>query len=187
MSTPAKDRLVETALKLFHQDGFHATGIDRILAVADVSKMTLYKYFPSKEALILEVLNQRDQRFRQWMSDRTLRLAASPQDRLVAVFDALGEWFDDPGFHGCLFINASAEYGGPDDKIHASAIHHKQLVVDWLIDLATQAKAKNPNDLAWDLMLIMEGAIVTRQAAGATNAAVLAKSLAKRVVNGAFE
>ena len=186
MTTPAKDRLVETALQLFHGQGFHATGIDKILAVAGVSKMTLYKHFPSKEALILEVLRVRDQRFRQWMADRTAALAQNPKDRLLAVFDALGEWFDDPGFHGCLFINASAEYGSPEDKIHAYAGHHKDLVVEWLADLCTQAGAVDPQALAWDLMLIMEGAIVVRQAAGAKDAAIRAKHLANSVIVRTF-
>ena len=149
--------------------------------------MTLYKHFPSKEDLILEVLTVRDLRFRQWMTGRVAALATTPQEKLTAVFDALGEWFDDPGFHGCLFINATAEYGKPGDRINAAAVHHKQLVAAWLEDLAQAAHAPDPKALAWDLMLIMEGAIVARQAAGAQNAALLAKALANRVVKAALQ
>jgi AcrR family transcriptional regulator len=144
--------------------------------------MTLYKHFKSKDALILAVLELRDQRFRQWMEERTFSLADHPKGRLLAVFDALEEWFADPKFHGCLFINAAAEYGLPTDEIHQSAAHHKRLVLDWLIALAAQTGIPDPESLAAKLMLIMEGAIVTRQAADDPNAARTAKELARLVV-----
>ncbi len=182
MPAPAKQRLVETALTLFHQEGFHATGIDRVLAVARVSKMTLYKYFKSKDDLILAVLDLRDQRFRDWLDTRTQALADTPSGRLLAVFDALGEWFDDPNFHGCLFINAAAEYGLPTERIHQSAARHKQLVLEWLTELARQAPVNDPTALAWDLTLIMEGAIVARHTSDQPQAAARAKDLAKRVL-----
>jgi AcrR family transcriptional regulator len=184
MEISAKERLIETALKLFHRDGFHATGIDKILAQANVSKMTLYKHFGSKEDLILAVMEVRDQRFRQWLAERTLIAAPNPQQRLLMVFDALAEWFEGDDFYGCLFINASAEYGNPQDKIYQSAIRHKQLVTQWLIDLTREASATNPQALALQLMMIMEGAIVTRQAANDKNAAAIAKDLAKKIVEG---
>lgn len=185
MKTSAKDRLVETAMQLFMENGFHATGIDKILTVANVSKMTMYKHFPSKDALILAALDLRDQQFRDWLVERTYVLADTPKDRLIAVFDALDEWFDEPGFHGCLFINATAEYGSETDQINVSAQHHKHLVVDWLAELAGAAEIPDAQALARILMLLMEGAIVTRQASGERKAAKYAKQLAIRVVNGA--
>ena len=185
MKPSAKDRLVETALTLFERDGFHATGIDKILAAANVSKMTMYKHFPSKDALILEVLAVRDQRFRAWLDDRVQALAGTPQGRLVAVFDALAEWFEQPEFHGCLFINATAEYGAATDMIHISAQQYKRRMVQWLADHAREAEMPDPQAMAWILMLLMEGAIVTAQASGEKRAAKYAKVLAIRVVNGA--
>ena len=185
MKTSAKDRLIETALGLFMEYGFHATGIDKILNAANVSKMTMYKHFPSKDALILAVLELRDQQFRDWLVERTFVLADSPKDRLIAVFDALDEWFEQPGFHGCLFINATAEYGSETDPINLSAQRHKGLVVDWLGELAVAAEIPDGQALARILMLLMEGAIVTRQASGERKAAKYAKQLAIRVVNGA--
>ena len=185
MKPSAKDRLVETALTLFERDGFHATGIDKILAAANVSKMTMYKHFPSKDALILEVLAVRDHRFRTWLDDRVQALADTPQGRLVAVFDALAEWFEQPDFHGCLFINATAEYGAETDMIHISAQQYKRRMVQWLADHAREAEMPDPQAMAWILMLLMEGAIVTAQASGEKRAAKYAKVLAIRVVNGA--
>ncbi len=185
MKTSAKERLVETALTLFHREGFHATGIDKILAAANVSKMTMYKHFPSKDALILEVLAVRDQRFRAWLTERVEALAETPRERLVAVFDALAEWFDQPDFHGCLFINATAEYGAATDLVNASVQQHKRQMVHWLEDHAREADMPDPQAMAWILMLLMEGAIVTAQASGEKRAAKYAKVLAIRVVNGA--
>jgi len=184
MTAPAKQRLVETALTLFHRNGFHATGIDRILAEAGVSKMTLYKHFKSKDDLILAVLDLRDRRFRQWLNDRTLDFSDDPKARLLAVFDALAEWFDDPGFHGCLFINAAAEFGLPTDRIHQSAAHHKKLVLEWLTEITAQAGLDDPPAMAWRLMLIMEGAIVVRQAACDGQAAHKARELAEILLKG---
>ena len=184
MKASAKERLVETALTLFYQNGFHATGIDKILATAGVSKMTMYKHFPSKDALILETLTVRDQQFRQWLADRSAELADNPKDRMAAVFDALDEWFHKPDFHGCLFINATAEYGQADDPINQAALQHKHLVSAWLAELAEQAGIAEAAALARILMLLMEGAIVTRQAANEKKSAKYAKQLAIRVING---
>ena len=185
MKASAKERLVETALRLFAQDGFHATGIDKILSEANVSKMTMYKYFPSKDALIQEVLRLRDERFRQWLLDQTQELADSPKARLAAVFDALDQWFMERDFHGCLFINATAEYGQSDHPVQTSAKQHKALVAAWLEELAAAAGIADPQALAWILMLLMEGAIVTRQVAGEKRAAKYAKQVAIRVISGA--
>lgn len=187
MTAPAKDKLLETALALFYRDGFHATGIDRILAEAGVSKMTLYKHFPSKDALILGVLDLRDRRFRAWMEAKVAKRAETPRDRLAAVFDALAEWFDQDGFHGCLFINATAEFGAPGSAIHRAAAEHKALVADWLGRLAADAGAKDAPALARDVMMVMEGAIVTAQMTdGGGDVARRAKAIAERLVCMAF-
>ena len=185
MKAPAKERLVETALTLFYRDGFHATGIDKILAEANVSKMTMYKHFPSKEALIVAVLHLRDERFRQWLAERTEHLSATPKARLAAIFDALDEWFAEPTFHGCLFINANAEYGDSQSSINEAAHQHKNLIIAWLQDLAASAAIPDPQALAIILMLLMEGSIVSRQTAGVKHAAKYAKQVAIRVISGA--
>ena len=72
-----RDELVETALDLFYRNGFHATGIDRILAEAGVAKMTLYKHFRSKDDLIVAALERRDERFRAWFQGTVEREARS--------------------------------------------------------------------------------------------------------------
>jgi AcrR family transcriptional regulator len=158
-----RDQLVETALALFSREGFHATGIDRILEAAGVAKMTLYKHFRSKEELILAALRLRDERWRNRFMRAVEKRAKDPRGRLLAMFDELGEWFADPGFCGCMFINASAEYAEPNNPIHAASAEHKRLTEKYVRGLAEQAGAVNPGELASQLCLLMEGATVMTQ------------------------
>jgi AcrR family transcriptional regulator len=158
-----RDQLVETALELFSRQGYHATGIDKVLEAAGVAKMTMYKHFRSKEELILAVLRLRDERWRNRFMRGIERRAKDPRDRLLAMFDQLGEWFSDEGFCGCMFINASAEYADHADPIHAASAEHKRLVEKYVRDLAKQAGAPQPGVLATQLCLLMEGAVVLTQ------------------------
>ena len=166
MASRRRDHLVETALALFQRDGFHATGIDTILAEAGVAKMTLYNHFKSKDELILASLRLRDERFRKWFVAAVEARAAKPRGRLLALFGALDEWINQPGFSGCAFINATAEYGRPDDPIHMAAAEHKRLVRDYVRGIAAEAGAPHPDTLADVLDLLMEGAIVSAHVSG---------------------
>jgi len=178
MATSRRDHLVDTAVRLFNEAGYHATGIDRILAEAGVAKMTLYNHFASKDELILAALELRDRRFRDWLRDEVARRAESPRAALLAVFDVLGTWTAGPDFHGCMFIKAAAEYGVPDNPIHAAAAEHKRLIYDWLRDLAAEAGARKPGELAAQLLLLLDGASVNAQVNPAAPAARQAKKAA---------
>jgi AcrR family transcriptional regulator len=155
-----KEHLLDTALRLFYERGFHATGIDAILAEAGVAKMTLYKYFKSKDDLIVAALELRDRRWMAWFTEELRRRGRTPRQRLLAVFDVLGEWFGGDEFRGCLFINAASEYCGLDPRIGDLAARHKRLVRDELRSLAEAAGAGRPDRLADQVALLVEGAIV---------------------------
>ena len=103
MPSSKRELLVDTAIDLFYRDGFHATGIDKILAESGVAKMTLYKHFKSKDELILAALRKRDEIFRNDFMNAVAARAKAPRDRLLAVFDVLGDWFATRGFSGCIF------------------------------------------------------------------------------------
>jgi len=182
MKDSARDILLETALRLFHRDGFHATGIDRILAESGVAKATLYKYFRSKDALMLEALRLRDARFRQHLEEQTAARAASPREALLRLFDVLEEWFAGDEFRGCLFINASAEFGNPADPLHKAAAEHKALVLDWLHRLCAKAGAPDAYGLARQLAMLKEGAIVTAQVSRDPRAARTAQGIADHLI-----
>ena len=138
-SSARREHLVETALRLFYENGFHATGIDTILAESGVAKMTLYKYFKGKDDLILAVLELRDRRWMGWFRGELQRRGMTPQQRLLTVFDALGDWFAQDDFRGCMFINAASEYCGLDGRIGERAARHKRMVREEIRRLADEA------------------------------------------------
>jgi AcrR family transcriptional regulator len=183
MAQGKRDELVETALELFGREGFHATGIDRILAEAGVAKMTLYHHFRSKDELILAALRLRDERFRNDFMRSVERKTEDRTQRLLAIFDVLGELFDSKNFRGCAFINACAEYGDRDSAIHAIAIEHKRLVFGYVRELTQAAGVPEPEPLARQLCLLMEGVIVTAQVSGDADAAVQARAVAELLVH----
>ena len=178
-----KEHLVETAVKLFGRDGFHATGIDKILQEAGVARMTLYKHFRSKDELILAALRRRDEQFRTWFKRTIEKTGGTPAQRLLASFDALGEWFAGRAFggipfSGCAFINAAAEFSEAGHPVHQVAAEHKRLILEYLRLLASAAGARDPDELAWSISLLHEGAIVTAQVSGDIHAARGAKDIA---------
>ncbi len=182
MPRDKRDELVETALELFGREGFHATGIDRILAEAGVAKMTLYHHFRSKDELILAALRLRDERFRNDFMRRVERASDDPTERLLAIFDVLGELFDAKEFRGCTFINACAEYGERDSSIHGIAMEHKRLVLGYVRELARAAAVRDPEELARQLCILMEGVIVTAQVSGDEDAAPQARRVAELLI-----
>lgn len=185
MARPSKkDHLVETAVRLFGQEGFHATGIDRILQEAGVARMTLYKHFRSKDELILAALRRRDEQFRTWFKSAIEKHGGTPAQRLLASFDALEEWFNGRAFSGmpfsgCSFINAAAEYAEAAHPVHQVAAEHKRLILEYLRLLCSSAGARDPETLAWSIALLHEGAIVTAQVSADPRAASGAKEIAR--------
>ena len=160
MRPSKRDELVRKALEIFYRDGFHATGMDQLSAETGISKTTMFKHFRSKEELILAVLRLRDENFRNWLF-RRMRQAGEAQGQLLAMFEALGEWFAAPEFRSCMFIKAASEYPDPGHPIHAQAAEHKRLLFLQLREIAATAGAADPSALARALLLLKEGAIVT--------------------------
>ncbi len=161
MSASKRDELVQKALGVFYRNGFHAAGMDLLAAETGVSKTSMYKHFRTKEELILAVLRLRDEQFRNWLYRRMDEIGDSPAEKLLGMFDAMGEWFAEKGYRGCMFIKASAEYQDRDDPIHAQSAEHKRLLFNHMRDLAQDAGASEPEKLARQLLLLKEGAIVT--------------------------
>ncbi|MCY0096029.1 TetR/AcrR family transcriptional regulator [Hoeflea ulvae] len=180
-----RDMLVRNALDVFYRDGFHATGMDKLVAETGISKTSMYKHFRTKEELILAVLRLRDERFRNWFCRRVEELAEAPCDRLLAVFDALHEWISSAEFKGCMFIKAVAEYQDPEDPIHIQSATHKQMLQDYVEAIAAQAGAADPEALARQLMLLKEGAIVIAVMMGNEQAATDAKDAARGLITAA--
>lgn len=160
MSRNKRDELIRNALKIFYRNGFHATGMDLVAKETGVSKTSIYKHFRTKDELILAVLRLRDEDFRNWLYRRMEELAEPPDAQLLAMFDALNEWFVADGFQGCMFVKASAEYQDKEDAINRQSHAHKELLVDHFTRLAEAAGLIHARALARQLLILKEGAIV---------------------------
>lgn len=184
MAKQPRDHLVSVALKLFHQYGFHATGIDKILAESGVAKNTLYRHFKSKDELILASLRKRDEEFRNWLM-REVESRNNAVGRLLAVFDVYEEWSRNSAFFGCMFINACAEFPDFDSPIHTFCKEHKRLVTRYIQDLANTANRNvlASGHLAAYWMLLIDGAIVSTQVSNNPLAFQQAKAAAKNLLN----
>ena len=177
-----REQIVETALNLFYQKGFHATGVDTIIKVANVSKKTLYKHFQSKEALILEVLRKRDALFIEKFVERTESMGKTDKQRLLTIFDAIDIWIHEETFSGCMFINAAAEFASMDNPCHQLCKTHKTHICQYIEKLARNEGTKQPKKLSEKLNLLIEGAIVEAYVSGKKDAAKLAKDIARGIV-----
>ncbi len=160
MRQTKRDELVRKALETFYRNGFHATGMDMLAAESGVSKTSIYKHFRTKEDLILAALRLRDENFRNWLFRRMDELGDTPKEKLLAIYDALEEWFGERNFLGCMFIKASAEYQDPDHAIHAQSAEHKRLLLEHIAVLTHETNASSPQGLAQQLLILKEGAIV---------------------------
>jgi len=188
MTPPSpRDRLLDTAARLFIAEGFRATGIDRVLAEAGVAKMTLYHHFGSKDDLIAATLRRRDEAFRSWLSRSVERReTAAPRDRLLAVFDVYARWFRQRDFRGCMFINAAAEFPGEAAAIRAACDEHARLIEAYVRSLAEDAGANDPASIAAQLCLLLDGAIVATQRNGRSSHVKTAKRAAEALIDSAI-
>jgi AcrR family transcriptional regulator len=161
----ARDRILDTASELFYRDGFRAVGVDTIIARSGVAKMTLYRHFPSKDDLIVAYLEESHERFWAWIEDATVG-HEEPRAKLLALFEAVGGLARSPECLGCTFQGTAAEFPDLDHPGHRAARAHKQAVLRRLHELAAQAGARDPADLAGELYLLMEGAFAAARMFG---------------------
>jgi AcrR family transcriptional regulator len=177
----ARARILDTAYELFSRHGIRAVGIDRIIAEAKIAKATLYRHFPSKQDLVLAFLALRERRWtHEWLAAEVERRAPSPDERLLCVFDALDEWFQRPDYEGCSFINTLLEMSDPDSRIHEQAVHHLGVIRELLEGYARQAGAHSPEEMSYQLQILLMGAIVSA-CRGDLSAARHARSFAERL------
>ena len=172
-----KERILETADRLFYLQGIRAVGVDTIAAEIGISKRTLYNHFPSKSELIAAYLAGR---FKQVpASDRP------PVEQILGTFDRLERGFAAKGFRGCPFVNAVAELGAEDRSVKKIAIAFKESRRIWFRDLLMQLEVADANDLATQLQLLVDGAIATDLVRNDPSAARAAKEAARVLLRNA--
>jgi AcrR family transcriptional regulator len=176
--------VLDAAERLFYGRGVQAVGVDDIRAEAGVSLKRLYSLFPSKDHLVVAFLERRDALWRGRLADfvdaRT-RQGADPVDRVLAVFDWLGDWFAEPGFRGCAWINSYGELGGVSEAVGALARTHKTAFRTYLAGLV--ADAGLGHDLTDGLLLLAEGAMVTAGIFGTPEPAAHARRTAEALLH----
>ncbi|PXY21195.1 TetR/AcrR family transcriptional regulator [Prauserella muralis] len=181
--TPAAERVLDVAGRLFYDNGIHAVGVESIASEAGVTKKTLYDRFGSKDALIGHYLRRRDERWREHVvSVVEQRGRIPPARRLLLVFDALEQWIATENPRGCAFINAQAELPDATHPGREVIREQKQWMLDYLRALARQTGARNPRKLATSLLLLLEGATVTASLGVVPGAIGNAKDVARQLI-----
>ena len=185
-AAPKRDLLLDVATSLFHRFGYHAVGLDRILELAEVSRPTLFKHFPSKDDLIVAALKRRDAAAREYFFSALRAHSGEVRARLLHMFDMLDVWVRRSDFTGCLFINATAEFADHDDPIHRAARDHKDAYRAILRDVAREGGILDPEALAEQLMILADGVIVTCHVAGAQQFPQRARAAAELIIDAAM-
>lgn len=157
-SSVARQQILETASELFYQKGIQHVGINEVIAESGVAKRTLYRWFPSKDKLIEEVMKHRAQQWIQWFEKAVNERGNTPKEQLLATFDVLREWYASPGFRGCPFINAVLELADASHKAHHVSIDLRESIRKIIMRLATQAGVQNPDMFSRQYLLLIGGA-----------------------------
>lgn len=173
----AQSKALDVAEQLFYGRGVQAVGMDDIRDASGVSLKRIYRLFPTKERLLTEVLRRRDVRWRGRLADHVAAATDDPAERLLAVFDWLYQWFAEPDFRGCAWINMFGELGAVSTAVAERARDHKLAFRRYLADLVVAAG--RPAELTDHLLLLAEGAITTAAITGTPEPARQAGTAAK--------
>ena len=179
-----REKLLEVAIDRFYVHGFHAVGLDQILTEVGVTKTTFYNHFESKDELIIEALKRRDRWEVKAFSDRAQQIAGDdPRALLLAFFDVFDEWFNHPDYFGCLFLNACVEFPSPNDPIHRAGSENYEHMTGMIAEIARRAGANDPEQLADELTILIQGALTHRQVRSDNAAAAKARKVAEALIN----
>jgi len=174
----ARERILEAAYELFSREGVNAVGVDTVVARSGSGKMTLYRHFKSKEALVRAFLERREELWtKSWFEKTLMEGQKSAEERLLSVFDAFDEWFRKPDFEGCSFVNSLLE-GRETETIRSAAAQHLANIRNILERFAREAGLIDVERFARAWHVLMKGAIVARHE-GQLDAALEAKSTAR--------
>jgi AcrR family transcriptional regulator len=182
-TSEARQRILETADRLFYEEGIRAVGIDRIIAEAGVAKMSLYNHFASKDDLILATLKYREEGVLEFFRSAMERHAKKAKNPLRAFFAALKDFFESPGFRGCPFQNAAVELADPSHPGTEFVRGHKQRFSEFLRGLVEETVGKAGSKFAPVVSVLVEGAIVTAVIQGNADAADMACDAALKLTS----
>jgi len=180
-AVPARERVLDTAYELFSRRGIRAVGVEEVIERAGVAKATLYRHFPSKDALVLAFLERREERWTRGMVEaEARRRGATPEEQLLAIFDVFDEWFRTEDFDSCSFINVLLELGA-DHPAGRASIDHLSNIRSIVRQLADEAGLRDTDALARSWHILMKGSIVSA-AERDLDAARRAKAMARELL-----
>ncbi|WP_433113558.1 TetR/AcrR family transcriptional regulator [Micromonospora sp. CA-246542] len=154
----ARQRLLATATRIFYSEGIHSVGVDRIIAEAKVTRATFYRHFPSKDDLILAYLREIHEMDRGGV-DTVITADARPVAPLLAIANSIAESIQSPGFRGCAFLNAAAEYPDTEHPVRQEIIAHRQWFLDTLTALMAQVQEETAESAARHFVMLRDGAM----------------------------
>jgi AcrR family transcriptional regulator len=178
----ARERIVDSSYELFSQRGIQAVGVDEVIEKAGVAKATLYRHFPSKDDLVLEFLESREERWTHELVEAGAKSRGStPEEQLLAIFDVFDEWFRREDFEACSFINVLLEMG-PEHPLGKASMRHLENIRSMVSELAKEAGLRDPASFALSWHILMKGSIVSA-AEGDLEAAHRAQSMARQLID----
>jgi AcrR family transcriptional regulator len=158
----ARERILEAAYDLFSRQGIRAVGIDSIIERSGVARMTLYRHFASKDALVLAFLERREERWTiGWLQREVESRTDDPAERLLAIFDVFDAWFQQPDFEGCSFINVLLEIADPANELHRASTDYLARIRAFVEGLAAAAGIADAEAFARQWHILMKGSIVS--------------------------
>lgn len=174
----ARERILESAYDLFSTEGVNAVGVDTVVAKSGSGKMTLYRHFKSKDALVLAFLERREELWtKQWLQVRINEGTKGPEERLLSIFEIFNEWFLKSDFEGCSFINSLLE-GRQTDSIRNASSQHLAHIRAIIERLAREAGLVDVEKFARAWHVLMKGCIIARHE-GQLNAAIETQGTAR--------
>ena len=178
----ARERIVDSSYELFSRRGIQAVGVDELIEKAGVAKATLYRHFPSKDDLVLDFLERREERWTHELVEAGARSRGStPEEQLLAIFDVFDEWFRREDFEACSFINVLLEMG-PEHPAGRASMRHLENIRSMVRGLAEEAGLRDPASFARSWHILMKGSIVSA-AEGDLEAAHRAQSMARQLID----
>src|SRR6201996_4241491 len=157
---PMRERIVEAATELFYAQGLRAVSAEKIIAQVGITKVTFYRHFPTKDDLIVAYLERRA----QWERDaiaQARQAAADVPDAFRIVAEAIGAESCSPGFRGCPFINAAAEYADPEHPVRRTVDSHRRWFRQAIQDLLAEMDVPDPALVADQVVMLRDGAMVS--------------------------
>ncbi|MBD2771917.1 TetR/AcrR family transcriptional regulator [Iningainema tapete] len=186
-SSHARQQILKTASELFYQKGIQHVGINEVIAASGVAKRTLYRWFPSKDLLIEEVMKYRAKEWLCWFEDAVVERGNTPKERLLATFDVLREWYSSPYFRGCPFINAVLEIADTSHKAHQVSVDLRESIRQIIMRLAKEAGVKNPDFFSQQYLLLIGGASLMATIEQSPNGATFAQSALSVLIDANVE